>query len=45
MSLSVLLVDDDREVREALATWLKSEDERLDGIHTFRLTQRNRSHS
>ncbi len=32
------------EVRRVLAQWLESEDERLDGIHSFRLTQRNRSH-
>ena len=31
-------------VRSVLARWLETEDERLDGIQSFRLTQRNRSH-
>ena len=31
-------------VRSTLSHWLASEDERLDGILSFRLTQRNRSH-
>lgn len=32
------------EVQELLAEWLEGEHERLDGIHSFRLTMRNRRH-
>ena len=32
------------EIREILATWLGAEDERLDGIHSFQLSKRNRRH-
>ena len=32
------------EVRGVLAQWLQAEEERLDGLKSFRLTQRNRSH-
>lgn len=31
-------------VRSVLAAWLEDEDERLDGIQNFSLTQRNRKH-
>lgn len=35
---------DTESLRYILASWLESEDERLDGIRTFGLTKRNRTH-